>query len=216
MTDRHASRTAVLSSPDLMPRVISFLVGGQKEARENVGAAASACRFWRDVAMGNEVWERVASEVMPAMRERISEVGARRWMLERGKCHHDQKAWVGWMCDIELQLQVEVWDRFTERCLLSATGELVISDNPPKISIDRGREGRCEVVGPAFSAASVDPVQRRLASIDDYFRRAGGQGPDHKPIIIRVYVVDPWRGRQALLWDTNCEPDLSSCPRAAA
>jgi hypothetical protein len=57
-----------------------------------------------------------------------------------------------------------------------------------------------EVMGPAFSAASRDPVQRRFASIDDYFRRGPG-GTVHEEILVRVWVRDETTGRQALLWD---------------
>jgi hypothetical protein len=63
------------------------------------------------------------------------------------------------------------------------------------------------VVGPAFSAATKDPVHRRFASIDDYFRRA----PDtvKKAFWVRVYVRDDLGGRQAVLWGTSSHDEIS-------
>jgi hypothetical protein len=100
---------------------------------------------------------------------RVSEVGARRCVLERGHCHRDQRAWVGGTWWGHLRLQVEVWDMLDETCLLSAEGRMGLTDHPHELRLEGA--DRVEVVGPAFSAASRDPVQRRFASIDDYFRR---------------------------------------------
>jgi hypothetical protein len=50
----------------------------------------------------------VASEVMPAMRRRVSAMGARRCMLEQGHCHRDQRAWVGSYWRWRLRLLFEV------------------------------------------------------------------------------------------------------------
>jgi hypothetical protein len=84
ITARHASRTAVVSSPELLEHVLTFLAGCNREARRDVGRAALVCRSWRDAAVGKEVWGRVASEVMPAMERRVLEVGARRCVMEHG------------------------------------------------------------------------------------------------------------------------------------
>jgi hypothetical protein len=136
---------------------------------------------------------------MPAMGHRVSEVGIRGSVLERGHCHRDQRTW-GWDWTLGLRLEVEVWDMLDETCLLSADCELIVTDHPYALILDGA--GRCEVVGPVFSAASRDPVQGRFASIDDYFRRGPGATVD-EPIVVRVYVRDERRGRQALLWDTR-------------
>jgi hypothetical protein len=201
ITAQHISRMAVVSSPELLEHVLSFLAGGKSGAREDLGLV---CRSWRDVAMGEDVWGRVMSELMPAMERRVSEVGARRCVLERGHCIRDTRAWVGgtWWC--HLRLQVEVWDMLDGFRLLSAEGEGGLSNHPHSLGL-MGAD-RVEVVGPAFSAASRDPVRRRFASIDDYFRR----GPDviKAPINVRVYVRDERTGRQALLWDLACMNEL--------
>jgi hypothetical protein len=208
ITARHASRTAVVSSPELLEHVLTFLLtflaGGKQEAREDLGRAALVCRSWREAVLGEEVWGRVASELMPAMGRRVSEVGARRYVLKRGHCIRDVRAWVGWTWSITLALEVEVWDMLDETCLLATEGRMGISAHPYVLRL-KGPE-RVEVVGPAFSAASRDPVQRRFASIDDYFRR----GPDtvKAPISVRVYVRDYRTGRQALLWDLACVGEL--------
>jgi hypothetical protein len=194
----HASRTTVVSSPELLEHVLSFLAGGKVEAREDLGRAALVCRSWRDAAVGEELWGRVASEVMPAMGRRVSEVGARRCVLERSHCHRDQRAWVGDAWWYALRLQVEVWDTLDETCLLSTEGRMGVTDHPYAFRL--AGTDRVEVVCPAFSAASKDPVQRRLASIDDYFRRP--EGTVQESIMVRVYVRDEVRGRQAMLWNT--------------
>jgi hypothetical protein len=197
ITARHASRTAVVSSLELVGHVLSFL-GGRRWAVKDLGRAALVCRLWREVAEGEEVWGRLDSDVMPAMGRRVSEVEARRCVLERGLCHHDQRAFVGdrWWGD--LRLQVEVWDNLAHKSLLSLEGKMGMSAHPHLLRLT-GTD-RVEVVSPAFSAASQDPVQRRFASIDDYFRR-GPEDTVKGGIGIRVYVRDAWRGRQALLWD---------------
>jgi hypothetical protein len=57
----------VVSSPEMLEHVLTFLAGGKLEGMEDLGRAASVCQLWRQVALGEEVWGRVASEVMPAM-----------------------------------------------------------------------------------------------------------------------------------------------------
>jgi hypothetical protein len=197
ITARHASRTAVVSSPELLEYILSFLAGGKIKAREDLGRAALVCRSWREAAVGEELWGRVASDVMSAMERRMSEVGARRCVLERGHCERDQRAWVGWLWTWSLRLQVEVWDLLDETCLLSAEGGMSLTAHPHTLRLT-GTDRR-EVVCPAFSAASRDPVQRRFASIDDYFRRA--EDTVEEDIVVHVYVRDERRSRQALLWE---------------
>jgi hypothetical protein len=203
-TAPHPSRTAVVTSPELLEHVLTFLAGGKEEAREDLGRAALVCRLWREAVEGEELWVRVASEMMPGMGRRMWEVGARRCVLERGHCLRDQKAWVGETWWGALWLQVEVWDLLDETCLLSAEGRMSISGHPHGLTLSGS--DRCEVVGSAFSAASRDPVQRRFASIDDYFRR----GPADQAIWVRVYVSDELRGRQALLWEAPEQLELRS------
>jgi hypothetical protein len=103
-----------------------------------------------------------------------------------------------------LRLEVEVCDTLDETCLLSAEGQLSTSHHPHELRIEGA--DRCEVAGQAFSAASRDPEQRRFASIADYFRR----GPDTvgERIVVRLYVRDEWRDRQALLWDVHFDDEL--------
>jgi hypothetical protein len=140
------------------------------------------------------------SRLMPAMGRRVSEVGARRCVVERGLCVRDQQIFVGSTCVEFLRLQVEVWDLLEWTCLLSAEGLLSLYADPTMLLRLEGAD-RVEVVCPAFSAASRDPVQRRFASIDDYFRRP--EGMDNEGIWVRVYVRDEKRSRQALLWDAS-------------
>jgi hypothetical protein len=194
-----ACRTAVVLSPELLEHVLTFLAGGTSEALEDVGRAALVCRSWRE-AVGEEVWGRVASKVVPAVGRRVSEVGARRCVLERGHCVRDMRAWVGNHWRDHLRLQVEVWDMLDETCLLSAEGRMGLTAHPHELHLVRA--DRLEVVSPAFSAACRDPLQRRFASIDDYFRRGPGNTVK-KAFWVRVYVRDKPTGRKALLWATQ-------------
>jgi hypothetical protein len=154
--------------------------------------------------VGGALWGRVASELMPALRRCVSAMGARRCVLERALCHRFQRALVSWAWTWDLTLEVEVWDMLDETCLLSAEGELCSPDYPHKLRV-KGAD-RCEVVCPAFSAASRDPVQRRFASINDYCRRQ--EDTVEKGIHFKVYVRDERTGRQALLWDVYHEHGL--------
>jgi hypothetical protein len=61
---------------------------------------------------------------------------------------------------------VEVWDNFDGFIMYSAEGRMSVGEHPSRLRL-RGAD-RCEVVGPAFSAASRDPVHREFVSIDDY------------------------------------------------
>jgi hypothetical protein len=205
ITARHASRTFVVSSPELLEHVLTFLAGGKREARRDLGRVALVCRSWRDAAVGEEVWGRVASYVMPTMERRVSEVGARRCMLERGHCLRDQRTFVGATWWDNIRLQVEVWDGLDETCLLSAEGGMALTYPPCELGLDGA--DRVELVCPAFSAASRDPVQRRFASIDDYFRRP--EGTVQEGIRIRVWVRDTLTGRQALLWTYHSSSALT-------
>jgi hypothetical protein len=118
---RGRSRAAVVSSRELMERVLVFLAGGSREAREDVGRAAVVCRLWREAAYGEELWGRVASEVMPVVgagrdgREYVVEVG--RCLMER-RVRWEGDWWEG------LRLHFEVWDGRDGLRMLSVEGRL--------------------------------------------------------------------------------------------
>jgi hypothetical protein len=84
-TMRGRSRAAVVSSRELMERVLGFVAGGSREAREEVGRAAAVCRVWREAAYGEEVWGGMASLVLPV-------VGAGGW----GWGARVEGTWRGW------------------------------------------------------------------------------------------------------------------------
>jgi hypothetical protein len=45
----------VVSSPELLQRVLTFLAGSGQEEREDMAHAASVCRSWREAAVGEEL-----------------------------------------------------------------------------------------------------------------------------------------------------------------
>jgi hypothetical protein len=111
----------------------------------------------------------------------------------------------------DLRLQVEVLDVLDEFVLFSGEGQMRLSRSPLSIRICGA--DRCEYVGPAFSAASRDPVQRRFANIDDYFEREADT--NDQGFMIRVYVRDERTGRQAVLWDGYYEGGELMCVNVA-
>jgi hypothetical protein len=203
---RGRSRAAVVSSRELMERVLAFTAGESREAREDVGRAAAVCRVWRDAAYGEEVWGRMASELMPVVGAGGLGLGGggRRYVAEVGRCLAEQRVrredewWEG------LRLHVEVWDGRDGLRMLSVEGRLdletvdVYEQNP----VIRLGSDRHEVVGPAFSAASRDPEHHRLDAINDYFRRLHEEGMPTM-LCTRVVVRDVRSGRRALLWETG-------------
>jgi hypothetical protein len=87
-----------------------------------------------------------------------------------------------------------------ETYLLTAEGGSL----PSHSFLDLGYDGPwepCDVEAPAFSAASEDPVQRRFASIDEYFQ--GGDQEVREPFTVEVFVRDKWTGKEALLWNAS-------------
>jgi hypothetical protein len=96
-------------------------------------------------------------------------------------------------------------DTLDETRLLSAEGRMSFYDNGDEgLGLVIG-EDDCEV-GPAFSAASRDPDERRYVGVEDYFFSAYD---DRRLFQIRIYVKDEWSGRQALLWETR--DDMLDC-----
>jgi hypothetical protein len=93
---------------ELVQHVLSFLAGGKVEARRDLGCVALVWRSWRGAAVGEEEWGHVASAVVPAVVRRVSEVGARRCVLERSRCHRDRRAPVGNTWSGHLRVEVEV------------------------------------------------------------------------------------------------------------
>jgi hypothetical protein len=200
-------RTAVLFSPEVMERVVDFLAGGERDAREDLGRASLVCRFWRDVASDEHTWCRVAMEVLPVLDSEVVEVGMEReYLMEQGRCLLAREVWVGDEWRENLCLHFEVWDDRDGLRLLSAYGPLdVMVDQARGLSslgLKGGGADRRVAIGPPFSVATRDPEGHFVASVKDYFLRAHEAGV---PTVLRARVLarDALTGRQALLWESG-------------
>jgi hypothetical protein len=204
ISSRERNRAAVMSSRELMESVLRFIAGGSREARENVGRAAAVCRVWREAAYGEEVWGRMAAEVLPVLGAGARGLGrdGREYVVEFGRCLMERRVifaetwWEG------LRLHIEVWDEGDGLRMLSVEGRLGLEKSDHYISLGVTGEDRCEVVGPAFSAASRDPEGQWFDDIEDYLSRpAGDEIPSR--LCTRAVVRDVRSGRRALLWESG-------------
>jgi hypothetical protein len=201
---RGGSRAAVVSSRELMERVLSFVAGGSREAREDVGRAAAVCRVWREAAYGEEVWGRVASEVMPVLGAEGLGLGGdgRGYVMEVGRCMMERRVRWGDEWWEGLRLHVEVWDGGDGLRMLSAEGRLGVGVGDTSLVLKMVGSDRREVVGAAFSAASRDPEHHRFADIGDFFCRAHVEDLPAE-LCARAVVRDVRSGRRALLWESG-------------
>jgi hypothetical protein len=195
------------STRELLERVLGFLAGGSRGARGDVGRAASVCRLWRDVAYGEEVWGRMAAEVLPLLA-----VGSdgRRYVAEQGRCLLERRVWHSDQWWEGLRLHFEVWDACDNLRILSAEGRLRVdkSDDEELLHLKITGSDRREVVGPAFSAASRDPEEHRFETMQRFLRLAHLDPDLPSTMCFRVVVNDARTGRQALLFESGKEHRL--------
>jgi hypothetical protein len=202
---------AVGSTRELVERVLGFLAGGSRGARGDVGRAASVCRLWRDVAYGEEVWGRMAAEVLP-MLEGVGADG-RRYVAEQGRCLVERRVWHSDQWWEGLRLHMEAWDARDNLRMLSAEGRLKVDadENGKHVNLTITGGDRREVVGPAFSAVSRAPGHHRIAHMYDCFLRARVLELPCA-VCLRAVVSDARTGRQALLWESGKETELWAGP----
>jgi hypothetical protein len=189
----------VVSTRELVERVLGFLAGGSRGARGDVGRAAAVCRLWRDVAYGEEVWGRMAAEVLPVLGGGRD---GRRYVAEQGRCLVERRVWnardlwVGGM----LRVHFEVWDARDNLRIMSIEGRARWDCGHEDVSLLIKGADRREVVGPPFSAASRGPEHHRFANLVNYFDE---ECSDLYPaqLNMRVVVRDVRTGRQALLFE---------------
>jgi hypothetical protein len=198
-----------------------------EEARAVLTALSLVNRRFHALACWEEYWRPVAEGLLPVLavprrrapRRQEEEKAARGggegggggggedfrgYLLKYGHCLLHRRAWMGEALEDGFSLSFEVWDAMDGLRMLSASGPIRVQMDQQGgfTSLRMGGPHRRELPGPAFSAASRDPLRRRFASMEDYFGR--GHLPEFGAALsVRVTVTDERTGRMALLWSTR-------------
>jgi hypothetical protein len=119
-----------------------------------------------------------------------------------------------------LEMHMEVWDAGASSArIYSAMGPIrpniiagTTPGDPPSVLLRITGPHRKEVAGPAFSAADLDPEQRRYPTIVDCIG-AGQQTANPLHLCMRVTVTDRETGKMALIWQSgkSMKMSVNSC-----
>jgi hypothetical protein len=199
-------RQAVLLDARLLGHILRFLGGSSREARADLGRGALVCHAWKDEVFDDAVWQDMAGELFPCLRDCAAQRGgSRAYVVEHGRALLERRRWAEGQRSLGgLRMHFEVWDESDGLRLLSAEGPMAFDTLDDSLIIV-GEGSR--TVAPPFSAASRDPRSLRFTSIADYFERAH-ETDLPSGLHVRVAVRDERTGRQALLWSSGETPAL--------
>lgn len=180
-----------------------------------LGHLATVSRLWRDVAWRETLWSRAVGEVLPVMsrddgQELVRAAGGfRPYIREYGRCLLQPHVLIGQAWRANLYVHFEIFDARDGLHILSVMGPPEVTDFQDLVYLRVRGPRRREVVGPAFSAASRDPVHQRFNSIGDFFRRA--HEPDKPPrLAFQATVVNTHTGKMAVIARSGKENRLHS------
>jgi hypothetical protein len=101
-----------------------------------------------------------------------------------------------------LEGHVEVFDRMDGLQMLSMRGPVSFSAEECLFMEFLAESPQVQIKNAAFSAASRDPVQRRFATMREYFKR--GSGEEYPCCLcMRVTLRDMRTGRMAVVWERD-------------
>ena len=203
--------TDVLTSPDLLQLIFSFVVDETVESRGLLGQLSLVGPRWRDVANWDGFWKPIAENLLLVTKHGGEEVvglgalGYRRYLGEYGRSLLYRRIWVGDDWTEGLELSFDVHDKQDGLRMLSASGPIALRYRfkPEKshMLLRIGGTARKEVRGAQFSAASRDPLHHRFVSMEEYFRRSH-EAEMPASICVRVMVTEKETGRKALVFES--------------
>ena len=197
-------KALVVRIPELVGLMTGFLAGPSVEGRRQLGKVALVCRLWRKVAVQDEYWRPIVRDLLLEARtgpEERLQGGARGEVMGYGRCLVQRRIWVGEEWWSGLRLGIDILDKMDGLRMYSASGRLWVGPdeqtNRTRLYIKAGPQAR-QVAGPAFSAASRDPEQRRFLDVGDYIGRALWEDSASR-FCMRLTATDEKRGRVAVL-----------------
>jgi hypothetical protein len=204
---QRGSAHKVLLDINLLRCIIPYTAGRtSRQKLKALGQMAVVCRTWREAATWAPIWRLLAEKVVPALwREEQGGkrvVGRDRLVRYGRMLVAEKRVWSEHNWAAGLEMHVEIFDCMDGLQLLSARGPLAFDTRGGKnvIALHLPGGSTVRVRGAPFSAASRDPIQKRFASLWDFFgTRAGLVCPSS--LCVRVTVRDQRTGKAGLLWE---------------
>lgn len=213
-TPRVAVCAQVLQDPHLLTRIIGWLFHEHHTlpSRVALGQTALVCKEWKYISRHTCFWRPLLRELRPVVRENDESLTQSRgyeghfaFLCKYGQCIADEQILMDDMNTFDnFELQMEVWNagdgEIPSHRPYSASGPIQAVSHAgaiPQVVLRTHGPQRKEVAGPAFSAADLDPVQRRYPTIADCLQTSQ-ETSNPLNLCMRVTVLDRRTGRMAL------------------
>jgi len=220
----------VLQNPHLLSPIIDWLFHESHTlaSRVALGQTALVNKEWQYISRQTCFWRPLVRALLPVVGDSdecmVQGRGHESYfacLSQYGKCLVQKQVKTG---DDDvfagLELHMEVWDAgVSSTRIYSAMGPIrpnIISgstpEDPSTVLLRITGPNRKEVAGPVFSAADLDPAQRRYPTIVDCIG-AGQQTPNPLHLCMRVTVTDSETGKMALIWQSgkSMKMSVNSC-----